>query len=625
MAVEACRLLGPDLDPGSLWFSTAEPAYLDKTNATAVHTALRLDDDVLAMDVGGAIRSGVGALKAALDGNGTILVVSSDMRTGLPTSADESQGGDGAAAALVGDGDVIAEYLGGASATREFLERWRTPGDRRSKTWEDRFGESMYSPLAEQAWNAALKAADVTEVDVLCVAGMHARSVGRISKRLGVSRTLDLSQTVGDTGTAQALLLLAAALEAADRARSSRSFRSPTAPTSSFSALCDRRRPTRTLEQQIADAADVPYARFLSWRGMVTPEPPNRPEPARVSAPAAERGSDWKFGFMDDARSLADTQGTIATFTVDRLAYSPSPPIVFAIVDFDGGGRFPMELTDVDADDGQGGRPRGDDVPQAVNGRRHPQLLLEGEARQMSITNKVAIVASSCTPFGEHWDRGTDDLLQASGRRGQRANGRDPRRVLAGHCAIGDERDHAGASPATRRQAHHARRELLRVGVRGAAQRRVRRRVRCARRRHGHRRGEGEGLRLPGPQRLPDPRRRNGSDPYRCRDVQPRDPGLRQPLRRVRGRDARRARAHRIPQPRQRREESARPVPPRDVEGDRCCIAEGRRTARRARLCRRGRRRRRGDRRAGRGRDEVQRQAACTSRPCRSLPGQGPA
>ncbi len=30
----------------------------------------------------------------------------------------------------------------------------------------------------------------------------------------------------------------------------------------------------------------------------------------------------------------------------------------------------------------------------------------------MSIKDKVAIVASSCTPFGEHWDRGTDDLLK---------------------------------------------------------------------------------------------------------------------------------------------------------------------------------------------------------------------
>jgi hydroxymethylglutaryl-CoA synthase len=348
MAVEACRLLGPQLDPSALWFSTAEPAYLDKTNANAIHTALRLGDDVATMDAGGAIRSGIGALRAALDGNGTILVVSSDMRTGLPTSADESQGGDGAAAALIGDGDVAAEYLGGASATREFLERWRTPGDRRSKTWEDRFGESMYAPLAEQAWNAALKAADVTEVDVLCVAGMHTRSVGRVSKRLGVARTIDTSATVGDTGTAHAMLLLASALESAEAGQTVAVVSlADGADVLVFRAM-RATSPQRTIAQQIDNAADVGYARFLSWRGMLTPEPPNRPEPARVSAPAAERGADWKFGFVDEERPLADARGTIVTFTVDRLAYSPSPPVVFAIVDFEGGGRFPLELTDVD-------------------------------------------------------------------------------------------------------------------------------------------------------------------------------------------------------------------------------------------------------------------------------------
>jgi uncharacterized OB-fold protein len=57
-------------------------------------------------------------------------------------------------------------------------------------------------------------------------------------------------------------------------------------------------------------------------------------------------------GAVDDMEPLpmADRRGTVVTFTVDRLAYSPSPPIVFAVVDFDGGGRFPVELTDVDAD-----------------------------------------------------------------------------------------------------------------------------------------------------------------------------------------------------------------------------------------------------------------------------------
>jgi len=46
---------------------------------------------------------------------------------------------------------------------------------------------------------------------------------------------------------------------------------------------------------------------------------------------------------------LADVPATIATFTVDRLAYSLSPPVVAAVIDFEGGGRFQCELTDVDS------------------------------------------------------------------------------------------------------------------------------------------------------------------------------------------------------------------------------------------------------------------------------------
>ena len=49
-----------------------------------------------------------------------------------------------------------------------------------------------------------------------------------------------------------------------------------------------------------------------------------------------------------DQIPMADATGTIVTFTVDHLAYSQSPPVVFAVVDFDGGGRMPIEMTDVD-------------------------------------------------------------------------------------------------------------------------------------------------------------------------------------------------------------------------------------------------------------------------------------
>jgi uncharacterized OB-fold protein len=46
----------------------------------------------------------------------------------------------------------------------------------------------------------------------------------------------------------------------------------------------------------------------------------------------------------------AGTLGTVATFTVDRLAYSPAPPLVDAVINFDGGGRYALEVADADPD-----------------------------------------------------------------------------------------------------------------------------------------------------------------------------------------------------------------------------------------------------------------------------------
>src|SRR5579871_390108 len=90
MALEAARNVvhgGPLPAPTSLWFATTSPAYADRTNATAVHAALRLDRDVVAADANGAVRSAVAALRSALlSSEPAVLVAASDLRTGLPGS-----------------------------------------------------------------------------------------------------------------------------------------------------------------------------------------------------------------------------------------------------------------------------------------------------------------------------------------------------------------------------------------------------------------------------------------------------------------------------------------------------------------------------------------------------------
>ncbi|MBA3653293.1 MAG: OB-fold domain-containing protein [Actinobacteria bacterium] len=353
-------------------FVTTAPPYLDKTNATAIHAALGLAQNVPAFDAIGSVRSAAGATKFA--GDGTLLVLS-DIRTGLPGSTDEAQGGDAAAAFLFGEGDdVIAERIGFGSSTAEFLDRWRVPGDNYSHQWEERFGEAAYVPLAEAALADSLKSAGISreDVDHFLAVGLHARAVR------GFKSAVDLTPSIGNSGAAAAGLVLSDVL---DRAKPgdliARLIISDGADCSVWrvtDAITSYRRHTTVADQIAVGRDDLDYAKFLTWRGFLDREPPRRPDPERPAAPPSFRRDDWKFGFtasrctacetrhlppsrvcvkcnaVDEMvpERLADVKATIATFTVDRLAYSLSPPIVAAVIDFDGGGRFRCELTDVD-------------------------------------------------------------------------------------------------------------------------------------------------------------------------------------------------------------------------------------------------------------------------------------
>jgi hydroxymethylglutaryl-CoA synthase len=332
------------------------------------------------------VRSGVGAFLAASRAVDEVLVAVAGMRGGLPMSADEAEGGDGGAALLVGDdsdGPVIAEYLGGASETGEFVDRWRTPGSARPRRWEERFGETVYVPMAERAWNAALKTCELNpdQVDVAVVTGNHARAVRAAAGRLGAKAVADnLAAVVGNTGAAHFGVVLADVLDKAEPDTTIAVvvladgvdvllFRT-TGAIASFS-------PAKAVADQIGRGAPVPYGKFLTWRNIVDVEPPNRPMPNRPSSSAAARSTDWKFGFVgsrdrqtgivhlppqrvgiyggttDDMEEVPESEAlaTVATYTVDRLIYSESPPVIFAVLDFDGGGRFPCQLTDCDVDD----------------------------------------------------------------------------------------------------------------------------------------------------------------------------------------------------------------------------------------------------------------------------------
>jgi 3-hydroxy-3-methylglutaryl CoA synthase/uncharacterized OB-fold protein len=392
MGVEAARVAlrnaaGPS--PERILFATANPPYLDKTNAAVIHAALDLPASVLAVDAGGAVRSGVGALLSAADARVPVLAVLSDVRIGLPGGADERDGGDAAAAFLFG-GDtaaapVIADLVATAFTTDEFLERWRTPGAPAARVWEERFGEHVYGPLVDAAFGDALKQAGLApgDVDHLAVAGLATRAVKKFAGSAGVRAEAlvpDLSAAVGNTGTAHAGLLLADVLDRAEPGQtialvvladgaSVLLFRTTT-------ALAEHRSAPTVAAQIGAGNDGLRYARFLTWRGVLPKEPPRRPDPDAPAAPPSHRTERYKYAFvgarcdncaavhlpptrvcvkcgavdrMNDV-AMADAIGTVATFTVDRLAFTPSPPMVAIVIDFAEGGRFRCQLTDGDHD-----------------------------------------------------------------------------------------------------------------------------------------------------------------------------------------------------------------------------------------------------------------------------------
>ncbi len=406
MAVAAGRaalagISGPGGQPGrgcvrQLFFATTVPAYADKTNATAVHAALRLPADALAVDMAGAVRSGVGALVTAAASAVPAMAVLADIRTGLPGSADERDGGDGAAAFVFSGADasaglpVLAEVIGQGSATAEFLDRWRAPGAAASRVWEERFGEQVYGPLAEAAMADALKQAGLVagQVDHLIVAGLPARAVSRTVRAAGVPAeavTDSRGASIGNAGTAQPGIMLADVL---DQAGPGETVLLVVLADGAFAlalrtteALASHRQAQPVAAQIAAGSTALDYATFLSWRGFLDREPPRRPDPDPVAAPPSFRRTSWKFGLvaakctrcgtrslppdrvcqqchaMDEMVSepLADVPATVTTYTVDRLAHTPSPPMLMVVLDFDGGGRMRCQLTDAAEDEVRAG------------------------------------------------------------------------------------------------------------------------------------------------------------------------------------------------------------------------------------------------------------------------------
>ena len=401
MAVEAARDCLDGLERGRVsrivLASTSLP-FTDRQNAGIVKEALNLEDGVGTLDVAGSSRAGASALLDALyaakGGAGDQLVLGSERRKAAPASETELVMGDAAAGLLVGEGDVAAEFLGGHSASVDFIDHYRSEGQDFDYAWEQRWiREEGYAKIAPAAIKAALAKVGVAgdAVDLFIMAAPMRGVNAAVARACGVKpeAVMDpLSDRLGDAGSAQPLVLLAHALDSAKKGQ--------TLVVVGFGSGCDvlvfratgkKARGGLGVGGWLARGKAEPnYFKYLAWNDLLPMERGMRAEfdqktamtalyrnrravMGLVGGKCAKTGTvqfpksdisvaqnDWAVDTQEDY-PLAERIAKILTYTADRLTYSPDPPLYYGSIEFDEGGRLMVEFADVEADDVVVGAP----------------------------------------------------------------------------------------------------------------------------------------------------------------------------------------------------------------------------------------------------------------------------
>ena len=175
LGVEAARdcLKGFDKSKvDALYFATTTAPYKEKQSASTMAAACDLREEIRAVDVTDSIRSATVALTMAMDAVNsgsarTALVVASDVRLAPPDTPYESLFGDGAAAFLIGNDDVVLEIESSSFITLPFMDYWRLEYDKTIRWWEERLcREEGYVPHMTKAIQDALDKAKLTVADI---------------------------------------------------------------------------------------------------------------------------------------------------------------------------------------------------------------------------------------------------------------------------------------------------------------------------------------------------------------------------------------------------------------------------------------------------------------------------
>lgn len=394
MAVEAARDCMGGFDRRSLsaiYLASTSFPFLDRQNAGIVGDALDVNPDAMTLDISSSQRAGTSALMQALrsNGEGPVLVTAAEKRRTKAASPQELTYGDGAAALLVGEGDVIARCLGMVTEAVDFVDHFRSETSEFDYGWEERWiRDEGYMKIAPRVVRALFAKTGLGGGDIttFCFPTAARGVAGKLAKTLGIADAAaadNLQAVCGETGAAHPLVMLAHALDTAapgDKILVVSFGQGCDAllfeVTPALKALPARRGIAGSLARR---REETNYHRFLAFNDMVPMERGLRSEVDKMTGLSTHyRNKDMSQKLMGgecrecgtiqfpktrvcvnpncgatdtlDDHPFADKRAKINSFTIDRLTYSPDPPAWYGMVQFEGGGRLMNDFTDIAPD-----------------------------------------------------------------------------------------------------------------------------------------------------------------------------------------------------------------------------------------------------------------------------------
>ena len=384
-----------------LFFASTTTPYKERQNAGIIATALDLPPEGRTADFATSIKAGTGALISAYDAASSgsassVLVCASDCRLGKPGGYQEEMYGDGAAALLMGNNGVIASVEGTYSVSYDFTDHWRSDVDKYNRSWEDRWiRDEGYGKFISEAISGLLNKYSIEPKDCAKVVYpcLYIAAHASIGKQLGFEPTQiqdHMFATIGNTGTSYTLMLLVAALEDAkpgDRIIVASYGNGSDALLLQVTDEIEKVRNRRGMKGHLPSKKDLgSYEKYATFREVLAIDTGGRGD----EVAATQQSTLWRerrmilglvgskcrrcgmpqyppqdicanpkcgaVGEMDSYR-FSDKRGQLFTYTGDILAFSPSPPAIYGMVNFEGGGRWLFDVNDCELDSLEVGMP----------------------------------------------------------------------------------------------------------------------------------------------------------------------------------------------------------------------------------------------------------------------------